>query len=386
MKKTQVKGMKQCASKLKSSAELKSVVWSDLDLNLVGEIKKRLYWTDHVRFGGVCKNWQAAQHEKRAADVLPWLMNVRRENIREISYSLYEPSAPHVQPPIVHGIIALDQIFHISCMRIQMNVVYRDGCLCISMFNKEATCSYVILYTLATKNIIKLPQFNHPRVPEEFDKDMFWAVSTKPTSPDCVFFVLYISNNHKWSTGIYRHGDTDWSITEFEGDSDGIIPFVDDVVFIRGVFYFLCTDYRLGSYDISSEELKLEFFSSTIDYRDINKFFGLDGELMLAYHDFKARKFFITSYDWAQKVWVPLKSLGDRSLFLSNHSVYVDAINYYGVSANKIYIREHGTCNVYSLDNGELLESTSSGLRNWDGLDYYSGCTVWVEPPHLLPK
>ncbi|KAK1380172.1 hypothetical protein POM88_026916 [Heracleum sosnowskyi] len=312
-------------------------------------------------------------------------MNISRENIREISFNLYQPSAPRVQPPIVSGIIALDQIFDISCMQYHMNVIYRDGCLCISMFNKETTCSYFMLYTLATNKIIKLPQFNHPRVPEEFDFDMLRAVSTKPTSPDCVFLVLYISNYHKWSIGIYRRGDTDWSITEFEGDSDGIIPFLDDGVFIGGVFYFLCTDERLGSYDISSEELKQDSFAATIDYRDIHKFFGLDEELILAYCDVKARKFFITSYDWSQKVWVPLKSLGDQYLFFSSHSVYVDAINYYGVSANKIYIRKHRICYVYSLDNGELLECTS-GLRNWDGLDYNSECSVWVEPPHLLPK
>lgn len=156
---------------------------------------------------------------------------------------------------------------------------------------------------------------------------MFRAVSTNPTSPDCVFS-FDISNYHKWSIGIYHHGDTEWSTTEFEGGSSGVIPFVDDVVFIRGVFYFLCTDERLGSYDISSEELKLDSFSATIDYRAINKFFGLDGELMLAYYDVKARKFFISSYDWSQKAWVPLKSLGDRSLFFSSHSVYVDVISY----------------------------------------------------------
>lgn len=380
MSKTQMKSMKQCANKLKSS----SVAWSDLDLDMVGEIKKRLYWSDYVRFSGVCKSWQAAHHDKRPADVLPWLMNIRRENISEISYRLYEPSAPHVEPPTVSGIIALDQIFDVSCMQNHMSVIYRDGCLCVSMFNKESTCSYFMLYTLATKKIIKLPQFNHPQLPELFDFDLFTAVSTIPTSPDCVFLVLLISNNHKWSIGMYRHGDTEWSITKYEGGSSGVIPCVDDVVFIRGVFYFLCTDDRLGSYDISSEELKLDTFSATIDYRDIKKFFGLNGELMLAYYDLNARKFFITSYDWSQKLWVPLKSLGEQSLFFSSHSVYVDAINFYRVSANKIYIREHRTCYVYSLDNG--LESTSSGLRNWGGLDYYAGCSVWVEPPHLLPK
>ncbi|KAL6559879.1 hypothetical protein OROGR_004996 [Orobanche gracilis] len=177
--------MKQCSTKLKSERS-----WADLDLDLLGEIKKKLYYGDHVRFGGVCKNWLAAQHEKRAADVLPLLL---------------------------------------------------------------------LLY------------------------------------PD-------------------------------------------------------------------------------------------DGELMLMYWDKKLRKFSLTSYDWSQKLWVPLKSLGGRSLFLSEYFVYVDEINYYGVSPNKIYLQEHATCSVYSFDNDEVLESTSSGLRNWDGLHHLVACSLWVEPPDILPK
>lgn len=198
------------------------------------------------------------------------------------------------------------------------------------MFNKQTTCSYSLLCTLG-------------RVPEESDFDMFRAVYTKPTSPDYVFLVLYIIDHNKSSAGIYRHGNTEWSITKFERGTSGVIPFVRDV-FIRGVFYFLCMDYRLGSYDIRSKEIKLDSFAATIDYRAIQKFFALDEELILAYYEVKPRRFLITSYDWSQKLWVPLRNLGDRSLFFSSHSVYVDAINYYGVSANKIYIRQDVLC------------------------------------------
>ena len=45
--------MKQCSKKLKS--------WADLDLDLLGEIKKKLY-----RFTSVCKSWLGAEHQKRS--------------------------------------------------------------------------------------------------------------------------------------------------------------------------------------------------------------------------------------------------------------------------------------------------------------------------------
>ncbi|KAK1387209.1 hypothetical protein POM88_015387 [Heracleum sosnowskyi] len=307
--------MKKCSSKLKIERS-----WADLDLDLLGEIKKKLYYGDHARFSGVCKSSLAAQHEKRAADVLPCLLLVfRDENLNKFTYNLYQPL--NLRQPIISQ---------------------------VSILTKKATT---------------LPQFNYPEVPAENFK-VFKAVSTCPGYSDCVFLVLHVANYLHWSLGIFFHGDTQWTTHEFQSIG---YPVDQDAVCIGGVFYFLCHDQRLVSVDIASGELKVDTFSTPLDYGGIQKFFGLDGELMLMYCDKQqGRKSFLTSYDWLQKLWVPVKSLGDRSLFLSEYSVYVDDINYYGVSPNKIYIQKHGTCCVYSFENDELLESTSSGLRNWD--------------------
>ncbi|KAK1356156.1 hypothetical protein POM88_049412 [Heracleum sosnowskyi] len=65
--------MKRCREEEKDSSKKKSKLGSeDFNLDVLGEIKKRLFGGDYIRFGAVCKNWMAAQHEKRAADVLPW--------------------------------------------------------------------------------------------------------------------------------------------------------------------------------------------------------------------------------------------------------------------------------------------------------------------------
>lgn len=122
------------------------------------------------------------------------------------------------------------------------------------------------------------------------------------------------------------------------------------------------------------------------DLQHFHKFFGLGHELMVLYYDAKAHKYCVRMFDWQQNDWVPLQSLGNQSLFLSRRSVYVDAVNYYGVSANKIYVRRDRNCYVYSLKNGRLLKCTLSGLRNWDGLDYDMKNSVWVDPRVFLPN
>ncbi|KAL8095603.1 hypothetical protein AgCh_036863 [Apium graveolens] len=111
--------MKQCSKKLKS--------WADLDLDLLGEIKKKLYWGDDVRFGGVCKTWQAAEHEKRAGDVLPWLLFLSRNpDVNKVSYDLYQPNNLHPDQPLISGVsiltnkaTTLPQFNHPPCAPIQ---------------------------------------------------------------------------------------------------------------------------------------------------------------------------------------------------------------------------------------------------------------------------
>ncbi|KAL1830298.1 hypothetical protein ACET3Z_008710 [Daucus carota] len=214
------------------------------------------------------------------------------------------------------------------------------------------------------------------------------CVSTCPASSDCVFLALFVVSSKHRTLGIFRHGDAHWTMTQFDFQQPLFRPCSEAVVFIRGLFYFLCHGQRLASYDIASGDLEINSFSMPANCgRGVRNmgFFALDGELMLLYYDPKVCRHVLTTYDSSRKLWVPLKSLGDRSLFISEYSVYVDSMNYYGASPNKIYYQEHGTCDAYSFENG-LLESTKSGLRNWDGLDCSASFSIWVEPPALLLK
>lgn len=389
--------MKPCSTKLKRN--LKRNSWADLDLDLLGEIRKRVYWKDHARFGGVCKNWLAAEHEIRAGDVLPWVVLLdQADDMNMLSYDLYQPL--NLDQPILSRGIPLSQFFDLSRIEnYSKSVTYLDGCLFFSLRGNDFTSTHFLLVSIPTDFATALPQFIHP--PAYRGILILKAVSTYPFDPDCVFLAVY-ADDHHWTIGIFRHGDTEWTNTDFHFVEPFARPFVDNIVFLGGIFYFLCHGHKLASYDIASGELKVHSFLTKLYYGGIQKFFQLDGELMLFFYDINVRRCFLTRYDWSKKRWVPMKSLADCSLFLSEHSVYLDATHmqyqdspnkiyhqkhYYQESRNKIYYQKHGTCLVYSFENGgELLASKSSGLRFWDGLHYLSPFSLWVEPPYLLPK
>ncbi|KAK1395788.1 hypothetical protein POM88_005651 [Heracleum sosnowskyi] len=342
------KFIEQCSTKFNRP-------WSDLDQDLLGEIKKKLYGADYIRFSSVCKSWKAAQHGTRAADVLPWLMVIDREHVSKMNYYLFEPSAPHLSP-VISDSIYLDRFFDISRLDLSFSFVYRDGCLFLSMPDTQANFSYFLLLTLPTKKVITIPPLHYLRDYRAMYKTsrckLFTAVSTNPTSPDCIFLAFHYTNDNMHEISTFRHGDANWRTTEDDVGWFGF-PCTEDFVFSDGIFYFLLSDGRLGYIDPETRGasyINLQWF------------------------------------DWSHEVWVPLQSLGKRSLFLSSRSAYVDATNFYGVSASKIYVRRDRFCYVYSLKNGRMSKCNLSGLRNWDGLDYKMKSSVWVEPHVFLPK
>lgn len=191
--------------------------WPDLDLDMLGEIKKKLYWGDHARFSGVCKTWLTAEHRKRAGDVLPWwlLICYDVEFVDRITYRLYEPLNIH-QPVISTVGINLDEFFDISTIDTSSALVYLDGCLLFSMDNIDYTSTHFLLVSILANCATTLPQFYHPSVAPGGDFEVFKAVSTYPGSQDCVFLALHVANFHHRTTGIFCHGDAHWTTTEVD--------------------------------------------------------------------------------------------------------------------------------------------------------------------------
>lgn len=79
----------------------------------------------------------------------------------------------------------------------------------------------------------------------------------------------------------------------------------------------------------------------------------------------------IKRFDWREKDWSPVKSLGDEALFVSRNSFFVSVVGNEaknnGILANKIYRLVDSGCIVYCLVSGELFYHTlCSGIANWD--------------------
>lgn len=72
----------------------------------------------------------------------------------------------------------------------------------------------------------------------------------------------------------------------------------------------------------------------------------------------------IRRYDWSNKDWIPISTLGDKSLFLTQKCLQVatfdkDDMRNNGVLSNKIYHFFGAGCVIYSIVNGDLIELKS---------------------------
>lgn len=379
--------IKECTRKSKSVCTERAAVWSNLQMDLLGEIKNRVYLGDHVRFGAVCKTWRACPHNIRPADLLPWLMLIRREDVDIFLYKIFEPtSVRRVEATVFDSIKLDDTIIHTSFLTmLATGFACRYGWLFISVFYADFTISYLTLFSPLIKKIITLPPLPHLTPPDTFqisNFDFIHAFSCNPDSPHCVFLVLHIATAYSRTISVLRHGDKEWTCTKSFGGYFAL-PRVDYAVFVGGFFYFLYASGQLGSYNISTGELTGESVLTEDIFDNIHQFFELNGEIMLTFYD-KTNKFAYTirRYDWSNKVWVPLQSLGSRSLFISHHSFYVQARDN-GLSPNSIYVLHKKKCTVYSLEDGQLLKCIS-GLKYWDDIHTGELFSLWIEPQPRL--
>lgn len=333
-----------------------AVTWSELPLDTLGEIKKRLFWVDHVRFSSVCKSWMAAQHKKRAGDIFPWLVLFDHDDGCRLSYYMLEPSGSGVELNFSHDLV-LSQTSAASLFQISYHITCHSRWLLISTDDKQCLYSYFSLFSLATHKVIQLPRLNW--LVARTSLRFLTAVSTNPTDPDCVFLALHISKDNCWRISTFKHGHTQWTTRVYPQNE---VRDVKDVVFIQGVFYFLFSGGRLGSYEVANMKLNVDYYSNTNNtlqhIRKFFKLFVLDEELVVVYYPYRTdpQELFTRRFDWSQKDWCPIFSLGERSVFLSKHSAFVDATNSYGVPLHTCDIRGGGDRNYSGFTAGIFVE------------------------------
>lgn len=94
-------------------------------------------------------------------------------------------------------------------------------------------------------------------------------------------------------------------------------------------------------------------------------------------------------FDRSKMDWIRVKSLRDRALFIGRNSFSVSAVGKEGRNIeNKIYYLGKFGCQVYSLEDGNLLGcEKGSEFDSWDTyIDQLGGRCVRIEPHDHIVK
>ncbi|KAK1354099.1 hypothetical protein POM88_047355 [Heracleum sosnowskyi] len=393
------------------------VLWSELDSNLLGEIIGRLTSPIYqARFRAVCKTWLGV-HSIPNTTFLPWFVRFNFTSPRftgELELSLYEPSSTF-SPTSVYTIsfgkfgisYPLDRIGG-DIINNWLFITTREPMTQPSRYRRN-----FILFSPFTGKCIKLHQSDYP-LPFEFVK----TFSTVPTSPDCVFLLsdARCHESSKIAILTIHNGDKEWTARQFDR-VDGFVPGTWIPIYFQQMFYLVSPLGQIASYNILNGVLTFENLVIDINFSENHRsrmkyqVFELNGDLMLIYfgsylNDNVPRNPCLKKFDWSSKVWMPVSSLGDHSLFIASRFRGVATIKAKNseVVPNKIYHISWSGCKVYSLeldseyeyfDSNFTLPNSSNnyhianGGDTWQWLDRLIGDRYqcfWLKPPVPLWK
>ncbi|XP_074323830.1 F-box/kelch-repeat protein At1g57790-like [Apium graveolens] len=392
-------------------------VWCELDTNILGDIMGRLCLTDQARLHVVCKNWLAADPINTNKNGIPWYLSLDRLHStvsNSLEFRLYDPSTSSTTPELVwvHNISLTELGIPTPSYR-YVGACFKNNWLFCTIGSSRCLFwmrRHFLLFSPYTRKVIRLPKLDFP------GRSTFTRTfSTDPDSPNCVFFLIdACSKGGKIVVITCRKGDMEWTTRKF-GRGHDFVPCHCDPIYFRGILYIVSPYGQLASYNIVDGEFKFE--SLLIDqlfdlnYRSsmMHEVFELNGELMLIYfgswkknsNPLPGSKHCIKRYDWLNKVWIPVSTLGNNTLFVSDKFLYSlilkkEEVRNDGVLSNKIYRFFKGGCIIYTIEDGDIVEfkSVNSKLLKDGGSDlieykYNRGISYkdktkafyWLEPP-----
>ncbi|XP_063937049.1 uncharacterized protein LOC135147729 isoform X2 [Daucus carota subsp. sativus] len=390
--------------------------WCELDLNLLEEIRGRLRSpTDQARFRGVCKAWHDVRPVKMMKSI-PWQVKLDREIPKaadKLEFRVYDPSS---MSAFVHNIFWADLGIPSPSSYKNIGASRKNNWFFICISKPRLffwTRRYFLFHTPYTRKTIKLPTLDYPSR-FKFRR----TFSTDPESPNCVFFLSDTFDADKIVVITYCKSDTKWTAREFERVQE-FVPCDCIPIYFREIFYLVSPFGQVASYNIVDDEFKFESLlideSFVLNYNSfrIYQVFELNGELMLIYfgskkkdNDSRPGKQCIRMYDWSNKVWIPVSTLGDNAIFVGDQILSVAIVNTEetkncGVLPNKIYRFYDFGCIIYSLEDGNLVEYTpmysnllGDGCGDLPEFKYNCGITFWdatkafywLEPPTVMYK
>ncbi|KAK1367873.1 hypothetical protein POM88_033965 [Heracleum sosnowskyi] len=364
------------ASPVKKNKVNAKVLWSELDENLLGEIMSRLGLTDQARFHAVCKRWHSIRPVTMYKS-LPWFVSFEKHPSlwsHSIKCCLYEPySSPRSR--ISTYKISLSKFSVPYSLPTIFTVESKNNWLFTSVCQRNwfgpSFHKYFFVFSPFTRTVIQLPKLDY-QLP--LSSSFMHTFSTNPDSPDCVFFISNTCDEPEFVVLTCCQGDKEWTLKKFNNSVPGLCL----AEYIYGTFFVVSPSGQLVSYNIMNGGFEIEklnrdedldqLFDSQMDFF----MFELNGELMIMYIGFRFDHVrrdnttfpgipCIKKFDWPTKAWIPIRSLGDQTLFvgyriLSVVKVGMEQARNMGVLSNAIYYYFDLGCIIYSFENGVLVQ------------------------------
>ncbi|KAL6195326.1 hypothetical protein ACLB2K_030946 [Fragaria x ananassa] len=292
--------------------------WSDLPIDILSDVGDRLPYLDFIRFGAVCKSWEAAKDERRRSSLrLPCLFaSLRYSGALQFLDLTVQRSRSVKMRPEVRNLLSQAKL-HAS----------KHGWSLLTVSDSKSKKFF--FYNPFCGKVIDLPPLYMNKEKESYTTVA--TFTTPPISHDCVVFAVVSSTTETLvcTMSASNFGDKRWrSIHKIWLDDD---DHVKDVSYIDGVFYCIIQTrysyrYTLGTFNMALEEwnimeddsASLILESKTVHLVESNK------ELLLAVLmsslKLPSREYtywIVYQFNCSRKDWSIVKSLGDRALILS---------------------------------------------------------------------
>ncbi|KAL4363022.1 hypothetical protein GQ457_04G023870 [Hibiscus cannabinus] len=314
----------------KRKLEKQNPNWSDLPREIIERIIGRLLWVDRIRIRAVCKAWSAPNSHIPAIDKVPWAMKHfywRPTDNGQIFClcTLCDPlSGEYVTERSLREEEFPFPFFAYPCAS-------ACGWVLFSTRNIEQAQTSLFLYSLFTREVIKLPELR------ESNRFQVATFSLNATSPKCAIFALCLGPYG--SRIIYVQtcflGDRSWKTLQFNGFN--CLNHAKSAVYANGVFYCVFIGGQLCAFNVELQEwtVLISRWPYEFDLSDAN-LIASDGDLwLLDQTDLECLKLF--KFDRLEMRWVYENNLNNRVLFAGCTSFFVPAVGEISRLANTIF-------------------------------------------------
>ncbi|KAL3498694.1 hypothetical protein ACH5RR_041426 [Cinchona calisaya] len=337
--------------------------WSDLPVDIIDLIRLYLFARDSSAFNATCRSWRSTTAILRPLPPpggcphrqSPCLMFIEKFGICKFFHPIYND-------------FYFMEIPEIANARLRYS---RFGWLLLSQ--EDSSTKNIFFFNPFTRIKIELP-----RIPFE-DGFVSLCFTAPPTSSDCV--VMGVSGFLFYSVAMIRLGDQNWSIDE--NDKKFRLAECHPILY-RGRYYCLGADGNVGIYN--PKDHTCDVILKPLDTKVIESlrqafFAEFDGKLLAVFVYGHEREVHVWRLNLSKMNWFPVQSLGDKMLFVSRGSSFVETASVSGI-ANKIYFSKfYGNSGVFYSLSTKKYHSYTGGFSSHTGHKLRDfPLSTWIKP------